>query len=263
VEPFKTWVVFVTYGLAVVAVLLMSVLAGMVVYELDPAVTPDDLGVRGLIAGALASAVAFALVTFAATRGMPASRIRFLPGRERGRDLLVMIAGVLSLGQALDSLVMLSGHGQRGAIDVIRRALAGATGVDLFAAVVVIGVVAAVAEEAFFRGYMQSLLRERWRPGPAVTVTSLCFAVLHLDPVHALTAFVLGLYLGLVTELAGSVLPAAVCHVVNNSVATLLIALVGPVTGVVANVGLLVVSATVFTAAMVWLWRSLPRMFAG
>ncbi|MBI2215760.1 MAG: CPBP family intramembrane metalloprotease [Candidatus Rokubacteria bacterium] len=262
-EPVKPWVVFLTYGLAVVGVLLFSALAGMVLFNLDPDLKPDDLGLRGVIAGAVASSMAFGFATVAATRGMPASRIRVLPGRERGRDLLAMVVGVLALGQALDSAATLAGLGREGAMERVRRALQGASGGDLFAAVIVIGVMAGVAEELFFRGYMQSLLRERWRPGTAAVVTSLCFSVLHPDPVHATLAFVLALYLGFVTEMAGSALPAATCHVVNNIVFTLLTTLVAPITRAAVHQALLAVCVIVFVAAVVWLRRSLGGRASG
>jgi membrane protease YdiL (CAAX protease family) len=259
VDPVKPWVVFLTYGLAVVGVVVFSALAGIVLFSLDPGLKPDDLGLRGVIAGALASSASFGVTTFAATRGMPASRLRVLPGRERGRDLAAMVVGVLALGQALDSAATLAGLGREGAMERVRQALRGASGGDLFAAVIVLGVIAGIAEEVFFRGYMQSLLRERWRPGTAVVVTSLCFGVLHPDPVHAALAFVLALYLGFVTEVAGSALPAVTCHVVNNIVFTLLTTLVAPITRDAVHQALLAACGILFVAAVVWVRRSLGR----
>jgi hypothetical protein len=53
--------------------------------------------------------------------------------------------------------------------------------------------------------------------GPAaVALAALFFGALHVDPVHAAFAAVLGLYLGLVSYVAGSVRPAIACHAVNN-----------------------------------------------
>lgn len=237
----------------------------MALHTLDPDVPPAEAlqGLGGLVAGGLASSAALAFTTFVATRGMPLARLRLRPGRERGEHLVIMVVGMLSLGQALDSLAVLTGVANRGAMEMMRRALAGASGPNLFAAVVVIGVLVGIAEEAFFRGYMQSLLRERWRPATAVVVTSLCFALLHLDTVHAALAFVIGLYLGFVTEISGSALPAATCHVVNNCVFTLLTALVGSPPGVMVNLALLSGTSVVFAAAVVWLRRSLAPVTLG
>jgi membrane protease YdiL (CAAX protease family) len=257
--PVRVWIVFFTYGLAAVAILLMSVVAGMVLHALEPDIPPAEVfqGLRGLIAGGIASSGALLCTVFVATRGIPPSRIRLAPGHETGRHLLVMVVGVLSLGQALDSITVVTGSSERGAMAVIRQALAGASGFDLFAAVVVIGVLAGAAEEIFFRGYMQSLLRERWRPGTAVVVTGVCFSALHLDLVHAAVALALGLALGFITELSGSALPAAACHVVNNSAFTLLTAALGQLPGGTLNLTLLAVTAVVFLACVVWLHRSM------
>jgi membrane protease YdiL (CAAX protease family) len=44
---------------------------------------------------------------------------------------------------------------------------------------------------------------------------------MHADPVHSPVAALLGLYLGWITERAGSILPAVIAHVVNNAMAVL------------------------------------------
>lgn len=257
--PVRVWIVFFTYGLAAVAILLMSVVAGMVLHALEPDLPPAEVfqGLRGLIAGGIASSGALLCTVFVATRGIPPLRIRLAPGRETGRHLLVMVVGVLSLGQALDSITVVTGASERGAMEVIRRALAGASGSDLFAAVVVIGVLAGAAEEIFFRGYMLARLGERWPPVAAVVVTSLAFALLHGEWVHATLALALGLYLGFITVRAGSALPAVTAHVVNNVLFTVLTATVGPVAGVAINVMLGLAGVLVFAACVVWLHRGL------
>jgi membrane protease YdiL (CAAX protease family) len=126
--------------------------------------------------------------------------------------------------------------------------------------VLVIGVLAGTAEELFFRAYMQTRLGERLRPALAVLVTSAGFAFLHLEWLHALLAFVLGLYLGWITERAGSALPAIACHVVNNALFTILTALFSAVEAVPVNAALLAGGALVFAACIVWLRRALPTL---
>ena len=56
-------------------------------------------------------------------------------------------------------------------------------------------------------------------PGRAVVVAALVFGILHGDPIHGASAAILGLYLGTVVVLAGSVRAAILCHTVNNLVA--------------------------------------------
>jgi membrane protease YdiL (CAAX protease family) len=167
---------------------------------------------------------------------------------------------MLALGQVLDSATMLAGLGRHGSMPAIRQALTGIEGSDLFAAVVVLGLMAGAAEEVFFRGYMQTRLRLAWRAGPAILATSVAFGLLHMEWLHAAMAFVLGLYLGVLTERTGSALPAIVCHVVNNSVFTVVTALTGTIDDRRMNMILLGASVVVFASCAWFLLRRLPRV---
>jgi membrane protease YdiL (CAAX protease family) len=252
------WPVFAVYAAAFVLIVVFSVFAAVAVRTLDPDLPESALfeGLPGLLAGGIASSSGLLLTALLASRGAPLASLRLVPGRETGRALAVMLAGMLALGQTLDSLTMLTGLGQHGTMMVIRKALAQATGPDLFLAVLVIGVLAGSAEEVFFRAYMQTRLGERLPPRAAVVVASVCFGVLHLEWLHAVLAFVLGLYLGWITELAGSALPAVACHVINNALFTMLTALWGTLDGVALNAWLAAVSSLAFIGCVVWLRHS-------
>lgn len=260
-ERARVWPVFVVYAGAFAGVVLLSLLAALVLRSLYPDVPPYAVldGLPGLLAGGMASSTALVLTVLLASRPLDPAHLRLVPGRETSRALAVMILGILALGQALDSLTMLMGLGNVGSMPAIRRALAGAAGPDLFSAVVVIGVMAGTAEEVFFRAYMQSRLRDRWGTALTVVATSVCFGLMHLEWLHALLAFALGLYLGFVTERSGSALPAIACHVVNNVVFTLLTAVVGTVEAFWPNAILAGAGALVFGASLAWLSHALPR----
>jgi membrane protease YdiL (CAAX protease family) len=258
----RLWPVFAAYVAAFATIVALSVTAAGVLRALYPDVPDRALfdGLPGLIAGATASSIGLILTVLIFNRPLEPVLLRLTPGWETGRMLLVMIVGTLALGQALDSLTMLAGLGQKGAMAAIRSALSGAVGPELFLAVVAIGVLAGSAEEVFFRGYMQTRLGQRVRPGLAVLATSLAFGLLHLEWIHALLAFALGLYLGYITELAGSALPAVVCHVINNALFTVLTALVGTVEAAGPNAALAAASALVFAVCMAWLRRARNRL---
>lgn len=258
----RLWPVFAAYVVAVASIVVLSVLAAGVLRALYPDVPDRALfeGLPGLIAGATASAAGLLLTVLIFNRPLEPVLLRLTPGWESGPMLLVMVVGTLALGQALDSLTMLAGLGQKGALPAIRTAVAGAVGPELFLAVVAIGVLAGSAEEIFFRGYMQTRLGQRLRPGLAVLATSLAFGLLHVEWLHALLAFALGLYLGYITELAGSALPAIVCHVVNNTLFTVLTALVGTVEAAGPNAALAATSALAFALCMAWLRRARNRL---
>jgi membrane protease YdiL (CAAX protease family) len=252
------WRVFLAYVTAFVAIVILSIIAAGTVRALHPELPESAMfeGLPGLLAGGIASSAGLLLTVLLVDRGGSLARLRLVPGRETGRALVVMVVGMLALAQLLDSLTMLAGLGQHGAMVAIRRALAQAVGPDLFLAVLVIGVLAGSAEEIFFRGYMQTRLGERLPAEAAVVVTSVGFGVLHLEWLHAVLAFALGLYLGWITELAGSALPAIVCHVVNNALFTMLTALWGTPEGAPLNAGLAAISGVAFAGCVVWLRQS-------
>lgn len=196
-------------------------------------------------------------------RPLDPALIRLRPGRETGLTLGLVILGTLTLSQALDSALTLLGLDALGTPALIRRVLAGAAGAQLFAAVVVLGILVGIAEEAFFRGYMQSALRARWPPWAAVMGTSLAFALLHIDwigleTVHASLVLALGLWLGFATERFDGALPAVAAHVVNNIVFTLQAASGLTVQGLGPNLGLGVACALVFAGCVVVVAR-VPR----
>ena len=208
--PPRLWTVFAAYLVAFVAIVTLSLVAVGVLRSMYPDVPDPALfeGLPGLIAGGLASSLALLLTVLLFNRPLEPVLLRLVPGWETGRALAVMIVGMLALGQCLDSLTTLAGLGDKGTLAAIRSVLADAAGPELFLAVLVISVVAGSAEELFFRGYMQTRLGQRLPPVVAVVVTSVAFGLFHLEWLHALLAFVLGLYLGWITEVAGSALPA-------------------------------------------------------
>jgi len=252
----RPWHVFATYLVAVAGMFANTPLAMEVLHRVYPKV-PELTLVRtlpGLLVGSLAASSALLLTLLLLVRPLDPVRFRLLPGGETGSTLAAAVLGLLALGQALDSLTVLLGLDARGSLQLIRRALEGTTGPGLFGAVVVLGLVAGAAEEIFFRGYMQSRLREHWPPALAIVATSVSFAALHADvtAVHMVVALVLGLYLGFVAEATGSTLPCIVCHVVNNVLYTLQTALGFNIVGRDANLVAVVAGGAVFVACALW-----------
>lgn len=95
---------------------------------------------------------------------------------------------------------------------------------------------AALWEELFVRGYAFSLLRERWGPLPAIVITSLVFALMHLlnEGVTArvfVIVILAGLFLGVLREATRSLYTSWAAHLAWNAV---LVALLhAPVSGIV------------------------------
>lgn len=256
----RPWHVFATYLAAVAGIFATTGIAVEVLRSVYPDV-PELTLVRtlpGLLAGSLAASAGLLLTLLLVVRPLDAARLRLLPGGETSLTLAAAVVGLLALGQSLDSLTVVLGVDARGSLQFIRRVLEGTTGPDLFGAVVVLGVVAGASEEIFFRGYMQSRLREHWPPAAAVMATSASFAALHVDvtAVHMVLALALGLYLGFVAEATGSALPCVVCHIVNNVIYTLQTALGLNFVGRRANAIAAVACAAVFVGCVVYVRRT-------
>ena len=258
----RLWPVFLSCLAAFVTIVAFSLLAAAIVRSLYPDLSERAVfeGLPGLLALTIASSTAFILTALIASGSATPASLRLMPGSETGRTLLLMVLGTLALGQTLDSLTALAGLAQHGNMVMIRQALAQAVGPDLFLAVIIVGVVAGTAEEMFFRGYMQTRLVQRLPRAAAVSITAFCFGVFHLDWLHGLMALALGLYLGWITELTGSALPAVVCHVINNALFTILTASWSAVGGVGINIALAAAGALVFAGCVIWLCLARPTV---
>ena len=75
----------------------------------------------------------------------------------------------------------------------------------------------ALCEEIAFRGFILTGLHKRFRPRTAILLSSLLFALYHLNVFQFLPAFLLGVVLGLVTVRSKSIVPAMFLHFLHNS----------------------------------------------
>jgi len=80
---------------------------------------------------------------------------------------------------------------------------------------------ASVAEEGLFRGFLQVTLESKGDPTRAVVLSSVCWALIHINPVWAIPIFILGVFLGFVAWKTNSVWPAIIIHSLNNFMAML------------------------------------------
>jgi membrane protease YdiL (CAAX protease family) len=135
------------------------------------------------------------------------------------------------------------------------------------------GAVAGIAEEAGFRGYMQSAIEPEYGPVAAIAVISLTFAAIHFSHGIGSTLPRLPYYLaisviyGVLTYRTGSILPALVIHAGGDVMEYLIVwrwgawhpaPLIwqgGPDVAFWRDLGL----GIVFGAAAIWAYKSLTR----
>jgi len=78
-----------------------------------------------------------------------------------------------------------------------------------------------VLEELFFRGVLWRLIRKFSDITCAFFATSIVFAFAHVDPVHIVGVFPIGLYIGYLRLRSNSIFPPILAHALNNSLVCL------------------------------------------
>jgi len=186
-----------------------------------------------LVLAAAASAVELVLAALALAAALLASgsaqaRLGLLRPRFGLRDTAVLAGGTLALSHALDALLVYTGLYAHSELAGFAHAMQGARGPTLAVALLAIGLLPAVAEELLCRGVLQRSLVPRVGPVAGVALASAAFGALHVEPIHAGFATLLGVYLGIVGLWSASVWTPIACHAINNVLATGLSAWIGP-----------------------------------
>jgi membrane protease YdiL (CAAX protease family) len=137
------------------------------------------------------------------------------------KGFIAAVAASLGISIAAGQVIQVLGGDDGTALKTIDRVLRSANVVMFVIGAVIIAGLAPVAEEVFFRGYMQTRLRDRWGAKWAIAITAIAFGLFHADRIQTPAAIVMGLALGYIAESSGSIRPAVVCHVINNLVAVI------------------------------------------
>ncbi len=141
---------------------------------------------------------------------------------------MVLVVGFVALSSGLHQWLVLQElryTGSLAEIDaVVREARVRAP--SFLLALLALGIAPGFGEEVFFRGLIQRGLVPRLGAYWGVLLSAAIFGLAHFDPVHSSLAFLLGAYLGVVTQLAGCIRTAILCHVLNNTLGVLAPALI-------------------------------------
>jgi membrane protease YdiL (CAAX protease family) len=219
--------------------------------EPSPDIRFEQIAVQGLwLEGFLA------LIALAAASLLPGgarARLGLGPGRLGAPQIAVLAIGTLGASSALDGLLDLTQWRSESALADFEAILAGVRGRSLVLGVVAFALMPGIAEELLCRGLVQRILVARLGAAAGIAIASVVFGALHLDPIHALFAAPLGLYLGLVCWLSDGIRASVLCHIVNNLVALLAGALL-PASEAPAWPSM-VAGTAVATAALAWVWR--------
>jgi membrane protease YdiL (CAAX protease family) len=270
VEPTpRVWTVFVSYLLTFVFIVAASaVLFAVLVMGdhgatglMDPVVL-ERIATQpaGLIGGMLVSSGLLAASALLAARLSPTplrQRLSLPVGRQPKLGHVMMAGlGAIALGEAMMSAATLAGLVGGGSLELIAKATSTLSPGMLVVVAVVGSVGPGLGEELFFRGYMQTRLRSRWGARLAIAITGFAFGLIHLDPLHAPIAGVLGLYFGWLAERWGSITITMVAHTLNNAVSFLANGLLAPTALEGHEVALLLGSLVVAGGVIAQLFRA-------
>ena len=235
------WPAFAAYVIALFLVLVATVVVLLTVAavrvdgaiaRIGPELARLGLSAEGVMLAAAVSAVvliAVALVAARLERKSPsnrglAERLRLARSRATATGLIATLGGMVGLSLASGAASeLVAGHNSNAAIEQIRSALTHLGGIRVPLAVAAIAVGPGIAEEIFFRGFLQRPLIARWGRWPGIAISAFAFGLMHLDLVQGALAFAAGLLLGWVAERFESIRPAIAAHVANNAMFVVLV----------------------------------------
>jgi membrane protease YdiL (CAAX protease family) len=104
-----------------------------------------------------------------------------------------------------------------GNLEMLAEAVENAGPLGLAGMAFSIAILAPVFEEAVFRGALWGMLERSLPPAAVWVITSLLFALIHMDPVHVIGVTFTGFILGWVRWMGGSIWPCIAVHFINNA----------------------------------------------
>ena len=106
--------------------------------------------------------------------------------------------------------------------DVILALLEQMTGGPFWSSFLLTAIFAPIFEEWLCRGMVLRGLLTRLKPGWAIVVSALFFALIHMNPWQALNAFIIGVVMGYVYYKTGNLWLTMLIHFLNNGTAVIL-----------------------------------------
>lgn len=136
--------------------------------------------------------------------------------------LLVNINEAMQLPAFLSSMESWMKEQEASAKTLTDAFLSGTTIADLFLNILIVGVLAGLGEELFFRGVLQKLIADHTKKiHLSIFVTAVLFSAIHMQFYGFLPRLALGMLLGYLYHWSGSLWVSILAHSVNNSLAVI------------------------------------------
>lgn len=85
--------------------------------------------------------------------------------------------------------------------------------------ILIMSPLAGICEEVLFRGFIQKGLRTRLGPWAAIIMAAMMFGFAHISPAKIITTFMIGLWMGYIYQITGSLWMSIATHAFNNALA--------------------------------------------
>lgn len=140
-----------------------------------------------------------------------------------------------------------------GSAELLSALMEASTEGNEVAGLLYIAILGPIAEEFAFRGVALRTSRKAFGVAGTVILTAVMFGIMHMNPLQSLYAIPLGAVYAFVAYKFKSIVPTCIMHIINNSIAMILSAVL---TGGINNV-VCVVLAVVFIAAAIFFGKDL------
>lgn len=237
------------------ALAIFATTVGLLTFAVTPPSSSDEPVTLAL--SSLSFQLLIALLAAAGALLSPrrfAERLGLGRGRLGGPGVGLLVLGTIAVSHGVDGVLELSGLREQSVLAELEATVTGVRGGTLALVLVGLGLAPGIGEELLCRGFLQRGLETRLGSLRAVLVSAAIFGLLHIDPVHAAAATVLGLYLGLGAALAGSTRAAILCHSANNLLALVSLALLPELS--LHGLGSSLLGFAVAAGCLGWVWRS-------
>lgn len=216
-------IVKATLFMIVATLVLSAVLAGIVFVTGRPLAESAKMSSAPVFIAvtAIYAMVVLGVYLFAVRRpGSSWGQLGFRPFDWWWAPLAPVLTTLQLMGMALINLVLVlpftDGAFENPQIEQITGGMS-LTPTDFAVLLVLIAIIAPIAEEIFFRGMLYPVMRQRWGAPVAITANALAFALLHVIPILLPGLFFVGLILAWVRERSGSIGPTILMHALQNA----------------------------------------------
>lgn len=167
--------------------------------------------------------------------------------------LLVIIGLFCALNKVNDEVLKLIGVPTSEHMKKLEEFISECRGAEVIAAIIVIAIIPAVAEELVFRGIILNATENGAGSIKTVFITGFCFSLFHASAEQTVYQFIAGCLFAFVAIRSRSILPSTIMHFLNNA-AVIILGVCGLTQmSQTADIVLICVGAACLVGGLVWL----------